>query len=39
MDVISPGHVQLNLDGELGGTLPGRFRILPQHLRIFAQNV
>ncbi|MNC24423.1 Diacylglycerol kinase [compost metagenome] len=38
MDVISPGHVQLNLDGELGGELPGRFRILPQHLRIFAQN-
>jgi diacylglycerol kinase (ATP) len=39
MDVISPGHVQLNLDGELGGELPGRFRILPQHLRIYAQNV
>ena len=38
MEVTSPGHVQLNLDGELGGTLPGQFRILPQHLRIFAQN-
>ncbi|AKG33248.1 diacylglycerol kinase [Paenibacillus durus] len=38
MEVTSPGHVQLNLDGELGGTLPGHFRILPQHLRIFAQN-
>lgn len=38
MDVISPDNVQLNLDGELGGTLPGRFRILPSHLRIFAQN-
>ncbi|WP_025690671.1 diacylglycerol kinase [Paenibacillus zanthoxyli] len=37
MEVTSPGHVQLNLDGELGGTLPGHFRILPQHLRIFAQ--
>lgn len=38
MEVTSPGYVQLNLDGELGGTLPGRFEILPQHLRIFAQN-
>ncbi|AIQ11219.1 diacylglycerol kinase [Paenibacillus durus] len=38
MEVTSPGYVQLNLDGELGGTLPGHFRILPQHLRIFAQN-
>jgi len=38
MEVTSPGHVQLNLDGELGGTLPGHFRMLPQHLRIFAQN-
>ncbi|MFF2912029.1 diacylglycerol kinase [Paenibacillus sp. NPDC057934] len=38
MEVTSPGHVQLNLDGELGGSLPGHFRILPQHLRIFAQN-
>lgn len=38
MEVTSPGHVQLNLDGELGGTLPGQFQILPQHLRIFAAN-
>ncbi|NGM83968.1 diacylglycerol kinase [Paenibacillus sp. 7124] len=38
MEVTSTGYVQLNLDGELGGTLPGHFRILPQHLRIFAQN-
>lgn len=38
MEVTSPGHVQLNLDGELGGTLPGSFRILPQHLRIYAHN-
>lgn len=36
MEVISPNHVQLNLDGELGGELPGVFEILPQHLRIFA---
>lgn len=38
MEVTSPGYVQLNLDGELGGTLPGQFRVLPSHLRIFAQN-
>lgn len=36
MEVVSPGPVQLNLDGEYGGDLPGTFRILPQHLRIFA---
>lgn len=36
MEVCSPDHVQLNLDGELGGELPGVFEILPQHLRIFA---
>ncbi|MEK4508877.1 diacylglycerol kinase [Paenibacillus sp. FSL K6-2524] len=36
MEVTSPGHVLLNLDGELGGELPGVFEILPQHLRIFA---
>ncbi|WP_025702391.1 diacylglycerol kinase [Paenibacillus forsythiae] len=39
MEVNSPGHVQLNLDGELGGTLPGHFRILPRHLRIFAHTL
>ncbi|MEC2346814.1 diacylglycerol kinase, partial [Paenibacillus barengoltzii] len=36
MEVTSPGRVLLNLDGELGGELPGVFEILPQHLRIFA---
>lgn len=35
MEVVSPGPVQLNVDGEFGGVLPGTFRILPQHLRIF----
>ncbi|MGM1049878.1 diacylglycerol kinase [Paenibacillus sp. N3/727] len=35
MEVVSPGPVQLNLDGEFGGVLPGTFRNLPQHLRIF----
>lgn len=36
MEVTSPGKVLLNLDGELGGTLPGKFSVLHQHLRIFA---
>ncbi|GIO43172.1 MULTISPECIES: diacylglycerol kinase [Paenibacillus] len=36
MEVISPNHVLLNLDGELGGELPGVFEILPQHVQIFA---
>ncbi|WP_054955661.1 diacylglycerol kinase [Paenibacillus dakarensis] len=36
MEVVSPGPVQLNLDGEFGGVLPATFRNLPQHLRIFA---
>ncbi|MBE0339107.1 diacylglycerol kinase [Paenibacillus sp. 23TSA30-6] len=35
MEVTSPGYVQLNLDGELGGTLPATFRNLPQHLNVF----
>lgn len=38
IEVSSPGQVQLNLDGELGGTLPGTFRILPRHMRIFART-
>jgi diacylglycerol kinase (ATP) len=38
MEVTSPGHVLLNLDGELGGELPGVFEVLPQHLHIFAQE-
>ncbi|MBE9916864.1 diacylglycerol kinase [Paenibacillus donghaensis] len=36
MEVTSPGKVLLNLDGELGGTLPGHFSVLHQHLKIFA---
>jgi len=35
LTVISDEHVQLNLDGELGGTLPGRFNVLPRHLEVF----
>lgn len=38
MEVTSPDNVLLNLDGELGGELPGVFEILPQHLRIFAHE-
>ncbi|HEY4389766.1 MAG TPA: diacylglycerol kinase [Paenibacillus sp.] len=38
MEVTSPGHVLLNLDGELGGELPGVFEILPRHLQIFAHE-
>jgi diacylglycerol kinase (ATP) len=36
MEITSPGPVQLNLDGELGGHLPGVFELLPSHLQIFA---
>ncbi|WP_223068829.1 diacylglycerol kinase [Paenibacillus caui] len=36
MEVTSPSPVLLNLDGELGGRLPGVFEILPSHMRIFA---
>ncbi|KAA8996842.1 diacylglycerol kinase [Paenibacillus spiritus] len=39
MEVTSPGYVQLNLDGELGGTLPGKFRMLPSHLNVFANSL
>ncbi|KOP64921.1 lipid kinase [Bacillus sp. FJAT-18019] len=35
MEVVSPGQVQLNLDGEFGGVLPGTFSVLPHHIRIF----
>ncbi|MFD1954847.1 diacylglycerol kinase [Paenibacillus thailandensis] len=36
LTVWSPDHVQINLDGEYGGTLPGTFSVLPSHLHIFA---
>ncbi|MBP2000864.1 diacylglycerol kinase (ATP) [Paenibacillus shirakamiensis] len=39
MEVTSPGRVQLNLDGELGGELPGLFEILPSNLRIFCKEI
>jgi len=36
LEVTSPEYVQLNLDGELGGTLPCKFSVLPAHIEIFA---
>ncbi|HEX7058067.1 MAG TPA: diacylglycerol kinase [Bacilli bacterium] len=35
LQVTSPDYVQLNLDGEMGGTLPCKFSALPSHLEIF----
>lgn len=37
LEVTSPEYVQLNLDGELGGTLPCSFSVLPAHIEIFAK--
>ncbi len=33
--IESQDHVQLNLDGEFGGTLPAEIEVLPAHLNIF----
>ncbi len=30
--------VLINLDGELGGSLPGEFEVLPQHIEVFINN-
>ncbi|WP_274648983.1 diacylglycerol kinase [Paenibacillus humicola] len=38
MLVTTPDYVQLNLDGEYGGTLPCTFTVLPKHLRIFVDE-
>lgn len=38
LEVFSPEYVQLNLDGELGGTLPCTFSVMPSHLRIFSRK-
>jgi diacylglycerol kinase (ATP) len=35
IQVTSPDYVQINLDGEFGGTLPCVFTNLPSHLQIF----
>jgi diacylglycerol kinase (ATP) len=36
--VTSPDYVQLNLDGEFGGTLPCEISVLPSHLDIFTDE-
>lgn len=38
IQITSPDYVQLNLDGEFGGTLPGVFSVLPSHLRLFVDE-
>ncbi len=38
LQIASPDYVQVNLDGELGGTLPCVFTSLPQHLRIIVDE-
>ncbi|PZE20297.1 diacylglycerol kinase [Paenibacillus xerothermodurans] len=38
IQVTSPDYVQINLDGEFGGTLPCVFTNLPSHLRIFVDG-
>lgn len=38
IQVTSPDYVQINLDGEFGGTLPCSFTNLPQHLHIFVDG-
>ena len=38
LEVTSPDYVQINLDGELGGTLPCTFSVLKQHLHIFVDE-
>lgn len=38
LEVTSPDYVQLNLDGEFGGTLPCSISVLPDHLQIFVDE-
>lgn len=38
LNVTSPDYVQLNLDGEYGGTLPVNISVLPSHLEVFADE-
>lgn len=38
LQVTSPDYVQINLDGEFGGTLPCIFTNLPSHLHIFVDE-
>src|SRR4029079_7162420 len=38
LTVTTPDYVQLNLDGEYGGTLPCTFAVLPSHLQIIVDE-
>ncbi|MBD2848542.1 diacylglycerol kinase [Paenibacillus sp. IB182496] len=38
LEVTTPGYVQLNLDGEYGGTLPCSFTVLRSHLKIIVDE-
>lgn len=38
LQVTTPDYVQLNLDGEFGGTLPVKFSLLPKHLQIIVDE-
>jgi diacylglycerol kinase (ATP) len=38
IQVTSPDYVQINLDGEFGGTLPCRFSLLPSHINIITDE-
>lgn len=38
IQVVSPDYVQVNLDGEFGGTLPCIFTNLPNHIEIFVDE-
>jgi len=35
ISIESPDYVQLNIDGEFGGTLPAEIRVIPKHIGIF----
>ncbi|MEX2460647.1 MAG: diacylglycerol kinase [Paenibacillaceae bacterium] len=38
IQVTSPDYVQINLDGEFGGTLPCLFSLLPSHIHIIVDE-
>jgi diacylglycerol kinase (ATP) len=38
IQVTSPDYVQINLDGEFGGTLPCMFSMLPSHINIIVDK-
>jgi diacylglycerol kinase (ATP) len=38
LEVTTADYVQINLDGEFGGTLPCSFSVLPNHLKVFVDE-